>query len=659
MTQDVPTTNDDHSVFGADLPDEEFADQLRAFAADVDALEAKVVEHLANSQNPEAYLAWAKDSFPAIAPAIFNMAEKPHAKVACWLARKFWDMMPVEANGFEPVPMPLSDPETPCPFESGQTFQSCCSDFSLDLPVFSNSLWPALVESRAASEWLRLARSGALPDDARMRVAACFHASEEWKHVVDLLAPRVAARNMVPIHCLQIMELLGDSYHQLDRANKETAMLRRFAMHTDEFVRCVANRRLAMILHAEGDRERAWRHVDIAAAAAPDDPRTALQELALLTNEGRLTDAEDRAAYWSAHLLETGTDEDDPAFLLVDNFQDDGQFGRDEYFRSMLSVDWSTLLDWIDAIVGNPIQAPGWCPMEGTENDDLLRDAHVPEESPEREALELQWHSLGGGSGGDEEPLELGARVLWLLGHEEAANNLVVLADLAEYLAAHEHLLGGPNNRWHEAIVHRGAHMLESAWPDDRAGTVPWVVGDNRHALSLLGDYIDLLDEGDDEFEDMIVLYLRLNPNDNHAYRTDLVLLLLLGGRDAEALELAEQYPNDMFAETSYGKVLALYRLGREAEAVDAMNNAVDRLPLVLKYLIRNKIAPPPPDEDGMVIGGEYQAWTYRAAMRATWLAVPDMRDWLKQFIARAKAALREKARARAPQRKKGSRRRR
>ena len=625
-----------------ELTDEELTQGLLQVVAELDALESSVVEQLTASPSPAAFLAWARATLPDVAPALFETSNEPHDKVACWLARKLWNVMPVEANGFEPVPMPDPEPDAPCPCASGRAFEACCRDFSLDIPIYPNSLWPALVESRPTSHWLRLAKAGALPDIGMMYVAQWFDLSGEWQHVVDLLAPRVAAGGLAPVHCLETMEWLGISYRELDRPRDEESMLRRFAANEDASVRCVANRRLATILHAEGHYDRAWRHFRTAADATPDEPETALQELVLLTDEGRHDEAEDRAADWCAHLLETGTEVDDPMFVVISDFENDAKYGREEYFRWFLPAPWDELVAWIDGADSRPTPTPAWRPMKDTDDDDLLRGAHVPETSARIERLETQWQSLGNGSlDVDEDPAELDARVLWLLEHDDALDSFVVLSDLAEYLDEREDLLGGPDNRWYEAIVLRGADMLESAWPDDRDGTVPWVVGDNRPALGLLADTIDLLDEGDDRFEDLMALYLRLNPPDNHGYRKELINLLLQAGRDPEALELGGRYPDDMFAETRYGVGLALYRLGRETEAVEAMDSAVEDLPRVLQYLLRNRIEQPAADEHGLLIGDEFQAWLYREDMRATWLAEPGMRDWLKQFVARGQAALR------------------
>ena len=350
---------------GPEPTDEELTEELLEVVADFDKLETSVVEQLVDSPHPDTYLAWAKAAFPGLAPALFAASDEPDDKVSCWLARKLWNVMPVEANGYEPVPMPDPEPGAPCPCESGRTFAACCSDFSLELPIFPNSLWPALAESRPASHWLRLARAGALPDIGMMYIAQAFYVSGAWQNIVNLLAPRVAAGGLAPDHCFDTMELLGSSYGELDRGKDEETMLRRFTANDDASVRCAANRRLATILHADGHRDRAWRHFRAAVDAAPDDPETALQELVLLTDEGRHDQAEGRAADWLAHLLEAGVEAHDPLMLLLGDFENDAQYGRDEYHRWTLGPGWAGLVEWIDDAVARPTPKSAWRRMEG------------------------------------------------------------------------------------------------------------------------------------------------------------------------------------------------------------------------------------------------------------------------------------------------------
>ena len=141
------------------------------------------------------------------------------------------------------------------------------------------------------------------------------------------------------------------------------------------------------------------------------------------------------------------------------------------------------------------------------------------------------------------------------------------------------------------------------------------------------------MDDWDDErLEPAMNLYLRLNPHDNHGFRSPLVNHLLTVGRDTDALACAERYPDDMFAETRYGEVLALYRLGRLADAETRLREAKADLPAVLPYLVRTRVRRPKLRDGGFVIRGDDQAWLYREEMRAVWTQTEGALDWLRGF---------------------------
>jgi hypothetical protein len=99
--------------------------------------------------------------------------------------------------------------------------------------------------------------------------------------------------------------------------------------------------------------------------------------------------------------------------------------------------------------------------------------------------------------------------------------------------------------------------------------------------------------------------------------------LLLRMGDDEAALGLAARFGDDLFPELRYGKVLALVRLGRDREAAEAVLSAVNALPEVRRYLMRERAAQPPIDPMGVAFGGKDQAWLYRDAMRDLWLRHP------------------------------------
>ena len=221
----------------------------------------------------------------------------------------------------------------------------------------------------------------------------------------------------------------------------------------------------------------------------------------------------------------------------------------------------------------------------------------------------------------------------WLREHPEAMDSFSILDDLALLLLDADEVLGKSDNRWVTTLLHRGVAMLEEHWPPTRAGTLPWVMLTNRPALRILANFIHLLqdDWSDGRLERGIRLYMRLNPNDNHGYRTELVNHLLRAGRDAEALACTEHYPDDMFPEIAYGRVLALYRLGRRNAAQAALQEATEHLPTVLNYLLRGRVAKPKPSPYGIQMGGDDQAWLYRQAMRDTWMETKGMKNWLAQ----------------------------
>jgi hypothetical protein len=106
---------------------------------------------------------------------------------------------------------------------------------------------------------------------------------------------------------------------------------------------------------------------------------------------------------------------------------------------------------------------------------------------------------------------------------------------------------------------------------------------------------------------------------------------LIHQNRDEQALELAERFPNDMNPEVAYGKVLALYRLGRQKEAVEALGNSLEYLGKIPRYLIAKRVKKPKLTPDRTMLGGDDQAWYYREEMRDVWLQTPGAIDWLKK----------------------------
>ena len=132
---------------------------------------------------------------------------------------------------------------------------------------------------------------------------------------------------------------------------------------------------------------------------------------------------------------------------------------------------------------------------------------------------------------------------------------------------------------------------------------------------------------------------LALNPNDNQGVRCVAMTWLLEAGGNEDAAALAEAYPEDSFAETTYGHALALFRLGRFDQADDTLRAAIGDLPLVAAELLKTKHRAPRRRYPGSItVGGADQAYDYWQSDGAIWGASPAAMDWLRRVQTIVKA---------------------
>jgi len=159
-----------------------------------------------------------------------------------------------------------------------------------------------------------------------------------------------------------------------------------------------------------------------------------------------------------------------------------------------------------------------------------------------------------------------------------------------------------------------------------------WVMPDNRPALRAMARLVNVktIMEGDQE-EGLrrAQRLITINPHDNHGFRSIVMNQLIAEGRDEEALQLAQGYPGDMNPEITFGKILVLYRLGRQKEAVEEVGNALEFLGKIPRYLTAKRIRKPKLRPDAVQYGGDDQAWYYREEMRDVWLQTPGALAWL------------------------------
>jgi tetratricopeptide (TPR) repeat protein len=228
----------------------------------------------------------------------------------------------------------------------------------------------------------------------------------------------------------------------------------------------------------------------------------------------------------------------------------------------------------------------------------------------------------------------------WLQQHPQAFDSLDILDDLATAFYLHPQL-GAP---WlHDAIylpvLQRAEAILEKSLASQEDPLLPWVFLQNRpplRALARLALGVMMIERNDKKEEAMqrTQRLLALNPSDNHGFRCYVINQLLTQGKDSEALELSDRYDDDMTPEIVFGRILALYREGDTKQAVFELGEALDLLPKIPRYLTAKNIKQPRLDPDGIIFGGDDQAWIYREDMRQVWEETEGALAWLKKAAA-------------------------
>ena len=124
---------------------------------------------------------------------------------------------------------------------------------------------------------------------------------------------------------------------------------------------------------------------------------------------------------------------------------------------------------------------------------------------------------------------------------------------------------------------------------------------------------------------------LKLNPNDNQGNRDSLCACYIAAGRDSEALELLQRYPEDFKAEWLYSMALLAFRhSGADTNSAAKLRGAMKRNPHVPDFLLGRKPMPSsmPPQ---YAIGSRDEAIIYTDVHRDNWRKSQGALEWLKQ----------------------------
>lgn len=595
---------------------------------------------LADESDPMGYLAWARESLPVLMPELAAYDEEEASLLALWIARAIWNATPLESNGYRPRPLARPQRNERCPCGSGRKYKQCCRNLP-DFPeIPTEAMWLQLVECLSDKHLIDSAKAHTLPTIGLLAAAESFAEHERWRPLKDLAEAVIGEGVAIKDDQLSLLvDPLCNAYDALYRTDrKKRALLEHLAEQPLKAVRSAACQRLASWLHDQGEWQAAWTALTRAQQATPDDPAIAGLEVSLLASEQAYDRARERAGYWLRRFEKHGGVPDEVLGFLSE-VRSDPQRALADISRDAAPPPVANLLDWIDRHVHRPIPELEWSPVTADPDDTWLQDAYEPLPSADEQALVDEWQTLSELGkpfsvqwlSGDEVVAWLHSEdwLPWLDAHPQALDSFEILDDLIMLLATTEEPMGLIEDPWVEALIERGTQMLLEHWPEDRAGRLPWIINENRPALRILSKAI--LYEARGELEVALMrAYLRLNPSDNHGFRGTLINELLKAGEDTEALQLAALYQDDRMADILYGRALALFRAGHRGEAINALTIAAERLPMVLDFLIRDRVAKPRIDPTAVTPGGKDEAWIYRESMRNTWLATEGILEWLK-----------------------------
>lgn len=610
------------------------------------------VKEILRRQDAASFFEWVERAGPDLLGGPFLEAPDDEGRRALSVAlgSAIWNATPLPDNDYRPRPLRRPERNEPCPCGSGRKYKKCCARAPAFPPIPVDDVWSLVVEHIPVPEVMRLARQGLLPVPAREAAASRLRDSGKRKEALKVLEPLFDAPERLDERHEGALDLLLDLYEEPGRAARKAEMMERLQARLRPPLRAVVLQRLASIAAGQGQSSLAWDYFHRARKDDPEHPSLASLEVLLLGQDGKAERAGERARFWLAQLRRQGATGADHTITFLEQVASDPLGALAGLCDPGEKGSVPRLVQTARQASGRPLPAY----QTSAHGDEL---SLVTPESLQR--LEQQWervwrvgkpfsiHFLS-----ETETVWQGARAeRWLAfldRHPEAFDSLSILDDLA--MAANA-LTDGEVRAVDDALVlplaNRGQAIVERAASDRPGARVPWPDLANRPALRLLALKIAVLERQQDAPGAVALMerLLDLNPTDNHGYRAPLINHYLRARQDERALELSGRYRSDMFAETTYGRALALLRLGRRGDALAALKDAIDVSPFVPGYLLDPGARPPKLHEDGFTVGGRDQAWIYREAALDLWRDTPGALEWLAEC---APALVRRHARSRS-----------
>lgn len=597
---------------------------------------------LCENPKPEPFLNWIADAGPLLLKDL-SAEVRPDAGPAGDFFRalgvQIYNHMPLPAHGWRPSPLPRPQRNEPCHCGSGRKYKHCCLALeSMGSPVAGLNLLRYVLGGYPKRALAELPGSQ-VDTEALADVAMHWLEQGEASRALALLEPWfkpdiVLGRRQVPL-----FDILMGIYLELDKPLKRKRLLERACASGERQLRAEAWQCKASIEMDKGDTEAAWGCFALAQKADPDSPALALLEITLLCADGQLQQARARAVFWLARFRRQGNASRELLELLAQCAEDPQQ----ALFESLSEADglYADLQQLLAMLATAPAPQPCYR-IELIDNEAML----TPQ--PALAALEERWQKVAASS----KPMltcvqndDMGfwqRSAAWLpvlQANPSLWNSLDVLDDLVmgvDTLLAEGSVLDGRLADLLDQLLARAEQLLEcqlARLPAAQRWTLPWLMQENRPALRLLahGFFLAAQCSGSDaEVVRRGERLLRLNPEDNHGVRGALSSAYLEQQRLDEVLALTARYPHDATCILPLNRLLALYLMGRQSEAVNYLQAIACDFKVALDMLLAKSPRKPAVSEYGITLGGKDEAWLYREQALALWKASGGL-TWLRR----------------------------
>jgi len=630
--------------------------------ADYEELVEHSLKEILQHEDFTRFLSWMKQKV-GVTPqlSLFSSSDEHLLPMATNLALAIWNGTPLPGNNFCPQPIPIPERSQPCLCGSGKKYKKCCFLGEQWVPdVDENMMWPLLMDVIPVKTLGKGIKDGTLPIKAR--VYYCMEVLDEGSsnRVIELLQDYYCASSHKDKgeHAAYGLTLLFDALDQQSMLERKLDLIDHICGTVPSSpLRSEALQRLATIQADAGDLSAAFKSLDKARKDTPANSDIGLLEIQLLLLKGDFSLARQRARFVAKQVRRQNVDyQDDPSgnplLEFLENVIKDPEMAA-SVIGGMHRRDDTDLLRWLEKLPERPVVPYIFKKEEGfpatlKDYPAASRPHFTALPKPALRKMENGWRdvcpieSLFGVSltpfSHGEDPWEE-ASAPWqefLFDHPEALDSIAVVDDLLTLLGLHP-AWGQPQmmESMLEPLLSRGMAIAADnlkRLPED--GCLPWLIEENRPFLrTLMRTMINARFQDDFTVADMIARQmLNLNPADNHGLRAEMINRHLLAKEDTLALAIADNFPGDTMPEILYGRVLALYRSGRNEEALNAAQEAKGKRPKVAASLISSQQKEPRESSRfGIEVGSRQEAWEYREDMREIWKETRGILTWLKK----------------------------